>query len=339
MARTNTVKTWGHTNALVKQWVAFFRDSMVAAGWEQTAHPGQLDPATITIDSSPSQVNLGYINFVLDDSLKEVSPIALRAYFVWGNVGSTGNQPTLKGPQVYLNVGWGFDAAGQMEGESVSSGVCGPSGYELVYKPGLEIFAAGDGWATIFHGIGFSSGNQGYFYARQIGALAIERGRLEDGSLDPNCMYVTRPTPNRNNSTDPSNLSGMQYFQGSYPGGSNTYYVSLECLYLSKQGAAIGPWLGTKGPVGYAAISGSVEGQIQAQPLWKAYPRIEPLVSALVVPSDLMVPGQEFTASLDGINEYRYVALGAAAGWTGHGAMYAIDSWVGRTYCPAVRIG
>lgn len=333
MAYSVSSFTYGATNAALKAWVQRFIDLMSAGGWVQTSDTGQLVPASITADAPANDLSLGYCVFVLDDSNRATDPIYLRVDFTVFGIGYNAAGAIYRGPQALLTIGFATDGAGALTGNVVSCGrhSSGP-GYEIMYKQALDVFASGDGWATIFHGIGFGYYDTAMNY-RQICAVSVARMRTSDGDIVPGKVFVAYPEPNRDGQV------GNAY-SAYRSAGVNRDTGSLRMLgaYLPKDGTVIAGLAVCPGVIGSAAASGSVGGIVQAQPVWMFHPQIAPFPGLVVVPSTVFSVGQVFTASLDGVNEYQYVNLGAAGLGNSQGAMYAIDSFAGSTFCFAARV-
>jgi hypothetical protein len=335
MAYSVSSHIYGTTNAKLKEWVQRFIDQMTLAGWVQTSDTGQIVVSSITEDSPLAAVNLGYAVFVLDDSYRLTDPVYLRAEFILHNVGHTTAQADYKGPQVLLTVGFETDGAGAIVGQNLSTGlVKAGAGYPLTFKIALDVFAAGDGWATIVHGAGFAY-NMTSFYVKQIVTLLIQRMRDQSGNVIPGELYVVMPEPNRNQDS-PSDAYWPSF---NYNGSRDSGSTMLVGAFLSKFSVSASSAV-TKGVIGSDTLSGSVNGIIQAQPAWMAYPQIAPFLGLILVPTSVVTSGQVLSASIDGVNEFQYAALWAVPynALTQYGAMYAVDAFAGRSYCFAARV-
>lgn len=327
--------TYGKSNALIKEFVQRFIDGLSASGWVQTSDTGQIDPSAIVLDAPANGATLGYAMFVLDDSGRVDDPIYLRAGFEWAGVGYNSAGSEYWGPQTVLSVGFATNGAGTLTGQSLSCGrVANGGGYPITFNTGIDIFAGGDGWATIFQGL-----NYGYydttFSVKQICGLVIHRIKDADGIVVPGKLYLAYPEPGRLAYHGNVVSAYAPYLASGSRDGNTTRMVGA---YLTKSEVTISGSAVTPGVIGTASNSGTVEGIVQAQPAWMYYPQIAPFPGLVIVPSAVFAPGQVFTASVDGVNEYKYASLGAAAGGTSVGAMYAIDSFAGSTFCFAARV-
>ena len=336
MAYSADTFTYAHTNAGLKEWTQRFLDLMTASGWVQTSDTGQVVPSAITQGNESNAIDIGYMVFVQDDSYRAADPIYVKALFslVDGGWGSTGQQ--YKSIQINLTIGFSTDGAGGITGNKISTGVCGTGqGYAVNYKTSLDVFAGGDGWATIFHGIGLAAtGNE--HNIRQICALSIYRLRDINGDVIPGSLYVAYPESARNNSFGGANYA----FRPSIDSSGQREGSSMRLLgaYLPKAGAVVGPTFLTPGIIGTPATSGAVEGVVQAQPTWIAAPQIAPFSPLVLVPSSVFSVLQEFTVAIDGVSEHKYACLGIATYATSIGATWAIDCFSGANYCFAARI-
>jgi hypothetical protein len=91
------------TDALFRAWGKFIVDSMVAAGWVQTADTGQIDFATVTHPLAANTA-MGYAILVMDDALQATAPIYLRLDF--GSASAANNMG------LWITLGGGSDTAG-----------------------------------------------------------------------------------------------------------------------------------------------------------------------------------------------------------------------------------